>query len=230
MIINPYIYGNPSTLNTGLFGVWNGDNNANDSFGTKNGTAQGGLTYTTGKVNQAFNFNGTNAYVSFSDNQTLKINEVFSISVWVKPSNLSNLFWIVSDYPFEPGGGQRGYAFLIDNATPGFYYVRNNGFTNGENNYLGMGSTISLNVWSHIVFVFNQGVSYQYYLNGTLVRNQGQLSGNIIYPYNTVYDAPYIGSTASTGLFDGVTMWNKALTQVEVTELYNSGNGKQYPF
>jgi hypothetical protein len=28
---------------------------------------------------------------------------------------------------------------------------------------------------------------------------------------------------------DGLSVWQKELTQVEVTELYNAGNGKQYP-
>jgi hypothetical protein len=28
---------------------------------------------------------------------------------------------------------------------------------------------------------------------------------------------------------DSVSVWNKSLTATEVTELYNSGNGKQYP-
>ena len=28
---------------------------------------------------------------------------------------------------------------------------------------------------------------------------------------------------------DAVNVWNKELTQSEITELYNSGNGKQYP-
>lgn len=32
------------------------------------------------------------------------------------------------------------------------------------------------------------------------------------------------------GLLDEVGIWNRALTQAEVTELYNSGSGKSYPF
>ena len=28
---------------------------------------------------------------------------------------------------------------------------------------------------------------------------------------------------------DGVNMWNRELSASEITELYNSGNGKQYP-
>ena len=51
----------PSTLLTNLYAVYKAENNANDSLGTYNGTAQGGLTYTTGKSGNAFVFNGVNA-------------------------------------------------------------------------------------------------------------------------------------------------------------------------
>ena len=220
----------PSPLLTGLYGAWNADGNTNDSFGTNNGTANGGLTYTAGKVNQAFNYNGTNSYINFTNKQALKINGAFTISVWLKPSNLSNSFGVVSQYLFEPGGGPRGFNFYVDNGTPGIFYVRNTGAANGENHYLGMGSTIPLNVWSHIVVIFNPGVSFRYYLNGGLIRENYQYSGNVQYPYDTNYSDAYIGGSSYTGLLDGVTIWNRALTQSEVTELYNGGNGKQYPF
>lgn len=32
------------------------------------------------------------------------------------------------------------------------------------------------------------------------------------------------------GAIDGLSIWDKILTQSEITQLYNSGNGKHYPF
>ena len=71
-----------SSLNNGLFAAYNADNNANDSLGTYNGTPIGGLTYTTGKIGNAFNFNGTNAYVSLPNN-SMNLTGDFTISIWV---------------------------------------------------------------------------------------------------------------------------------------------------
>jgi len=34
---------------------------------------------------------------------------------------------------------------------------------------------------------------------------------------------------ANGNKIDAVNVWQKELTQSEITELYNSGNGKQYP-
>ena len=39
-----------SSLKTSLVSVYNGESNANDSYGSNNGTERGGLTYTTGKI------------------------------------------------------------------------------------------------------------------------------------------------------------------------------------
>jgi hypothetical protein len=40
----------------------------------------------------------------------------------------------------------------------------------------------------------------------------------------------YASSYKYTGWMDSLDFWNKELTSTEVTELYNSGTGKQYPF
>jgi len=56
-----------STLNNSLYAVYNAENNANDGLGFYNGTAIGGITYTAGKIGNAFTFNGTNAYADFGD-------------------------------------------------------------------------------------------------------------------------------------------------------------------
>ena len=77
-----------SSLKTSLFAAYNGESNANDSFGANNGTAVGGLTYTTGKIGNAFTFNGSNAYVSLPDN-SLNFTGDFSISLWVNLASLS---------------------------------------------------------------------------------------------------------------------------------------------
>jgi hypothetical protein len=77
-----------SSLKTSLFAAYNGESNANDSFGANNGTAQGGLTYGTGKIGNAFNGNGTNAYVSLPNN-SWNFTGTFSINIWAYLSSSS---------------------------------------------------------------------------------------------------------------------------------------------
>ena len=50
----------------GIVGWWPGEGNANDIFGTNNGTLIGNVTYTNGEVGQAFSFNTLGDQVSVS--------------------------------------------------------------------------------------------------------------------------------------------------------------------
>src|SRR5262245_34049948 len=47
-----------------LIGWWPGDGNANDIIGNNNGILQNGTTFSPGKVDQAFIFDGANDYVT----------------------------------------------------------------------------------------------------------------------------------------------------------------------
>jgi amino acid permease len=48
---------------SGLVAWWKAENNANDSVGGYNGTLYGGTTFTSGKVGQAFSFDGVDDYI-----------------------------------------------------------------------------------------------------------------------------------------------------------------------
>src|ERR1019366_5576109 len=70
---------------SGLAYWWPGESNAFDIVGGNNGTLQGGVTFTNGEVGQAFNFNGTNAFVSTS---LLVTNpQPFSLSLWFRTAS-----------------------------------------------------------------------------------------------------------------------------------------------
>src|SRR5262249_47736214 len=56
---------------SGLVSWWSGDGNALDIVGTNNGTAQGGVTFTTGKVGPAFSFDGATGSVVVPDSASL---------------------------------------------------------------------------------------------------------------------------------------------------------------
>jgi len=75
-----------SSLKTSLFAAYNGESNANDSFGSNNGTPVGGLTYTTGKIGNAFNFNGTTSYVQLGDVMDVGTSS-WSYSFWFNTPN-----------------------------------------------------------------------------------------------------------------------------------------------
>lgn len=225
--------GTPSSLLTNLFAVYNAESNANDSFGTLNGTAVGGVTYTAGKIGNAFTLNGTNAYV----NLPRTINEFdftgnFSISVWIKPTTQGTANYIFQNYYETSPSNRFGIKLYIQNGRVRF------GTYNITTNLANGNTVISNNTWYHLVITKTSGNAYKMYVNNTLQTLTlvlGDISNNA--SYNSLNQVN-IGSTLDyngrffyfNGQIDALNTWTKELSASEITELYNSGNGKQYPY
>jgi hypothetical protein len=229
-----------TTLNTNLYSVYNAENNANDSFGSRNGTAQGGLTYGVGKVGNAFQFNGTNSYVDCGDNFDLGLSS-WTYSFWTIPTSLSGLRTFFSKSVYGPMDG-RFYAFANgDLFTVGMQVATVGGTPNIIE--IRANSNVIPTSWTMMTIVFDRSDKIKCYFNGNQIAMTTITGTNNLSPYSAINyntSAPFrIGAYTA---FDGVTpmlfaqnkmdafnIWNRALTQSEITELYNSGNGKQYP-
>lgn len=159
----------------------------------------------------------------------------FSFSIWVKLESLTNHRYVLSrldnfDYTnlaeyflMARSDGQVRWLVKCDDGT--LYEVNST-------------VTISTGTWHHITcgFVSNGGSSYIWIAvdNETKVTTA---SDDTIRTNNTVYFTlgavyPYTHDTATT--YDGKLcrfgVWERELTQSEITELYNSGDGLRYPF
>lgn len=221
-----------STLLTSLYAVYKAESNANDSLGNYNGTASGGLTYTSGKSGNCFVANGSNAEITFSD--VFKFSDsstnAFSFSFWcnfsengVVPQSIFSNFWQTSVY----------YGYMI------WYY--NNVVTfsryNGTTTPIVISSgTLTTSTWYNITITRKDG-STKMYINGSLVASDTSTT-SIVYT-TTHYPRMLSRKTdagapnwflASGSKVDEVNIWNKELTSTEVTELYNAGTGKFYPY
>jgi len=96
--------------------------------------------------------------------------------------------------------------------------------------------TLPTNTWIHFTVTKKPNQAAKLYLNGSI--NGGLILGsntaNVSY-LPTTYSVIGVNKYSSIdgywdGSMDALNVWNKELTQPEITELYNSGNGKQYPF
>jgi len=220
-------------LNTGLFGIWNGNGNANDSYATLSGTAMGGLTYSTGKNGNAFTFNNSaTTMVSFPIN-SWTTGDNFSFSLWFNVTSLTSASQaLISNYGYTNSPiSYFGWGLRVSTAGLTFQRLVGTGaieeFSSG---------TVTANQWHHVVITRNGSVT-KVYLNGDLVG--GRYSNTATAYSNTV---PRIGlrmDTATTNAvwpmtngskIDEVYLWTRAITDDEAKLLYNSGNGKYYPF
>ena len=232
-----------STLWGNVFGVWNADalgtsldasiraaynaeNNANDALGAYNGTEGGTLTYSTGKIGNAFDFNGTNAFVELPEN-TLSLSTNFALSFWMY-TIANGTTSVISN--FGNDGINRG--FYIDQ--DGSNSLRFVAFNNTPTIVTSGTGTIQLNQWQHFVFNCNAGVG-QWYINGSSIGSPTNISPTYISNSKPLIGAYRSGNTGGKSSYrnmklDAFTAWNKALTAGEISSLYNGGLGAEYPF
>lgn len=231
-----------SSLNTSLYAGYNAESSANDILGNYNGTAVGGLTYTAGKIGNGFNLNGTNAYVILPDN-SLNFTNDFSFSFWIYNNNMSlsvNRRYLGSSY--YGGSGSYGYGWtLMRRPDNNYYFQLFNGDSNPNSLFSSSMDLIPVNQWTHIAVTRKKSTQTKIFKNGVDVSsNFSYVLGNntVDCGYNTTQYCT-IGALKDNntnifgyinGTMDSVNLWNKVLTSTEVTELYNSGVGKQYPF
>lgn len=221
-----------STLGTGLYAVYKAESNANNSLGTYNGTAQGGLTYTAGKSGNAFTFNGTNAFVSLPNGSLSSLGTSFSFSLWVNPTAISGIASMINTYTST--GGNKGFYTRYTSGGGVETYAFNSSGTAIINGAGTLGGTISAGVWQMITITLD-GSNIRTYKNGYLENTTGY-SGVIAFDTTTypsigcLHYAPLTYAYFVNGKIDEVNIWNRALTSTEITDLYNSGTGKFYPY
>ena len=234
--------GSSNPLNTSLYAVYKAESNANDSLSTYNGTAQGGLTYTAGKSGNAFTFNGTNAFIRLPDNSLNSLTGDFSVSSWVYiPSaydpgttlhivqNMGCDAWFNNPYGWRFLAVGDSLLFQIFNHTNTYYALATGYYAYPRNS------------WTHVAVSRKGSTGSKLYINGSLVASDTNTVNPIFYANNitpTIGNL-YMGTNGSIKndyfapngtKVDEVNVWNKELTATEVTELYNTGTGKFYPY
>jgi uncharacterized protein (TIGR02145 family) len=217
-------------LTKGLVGYWKLDDasgtNATDSSGNGNtGTLTNGPTWTTGMVDGAANFDGTNDYVSVGNQSVYDITGAITISAWVKMdsfksggSSLSDP--IVGKWAYSVGN-QRGYdlRFFNGNTLPMFVV------TDGVD-YDSIQSTISVStgVWKHIVGVWYPGGSnnLQIYVNGKVTQKTNSYASLGVSPNALHIGHNFVNAAYLDGSIDEVRVYNRALSADEVARLYRT--------
>jgi hypothetical protein len=128
-----------------------------------------------------------------------------------------------SEYTLRYDSTADRFAWFVSRNTSGIW-------TNPIANNFG---ALSVGVWYHIVAWYDSGSS----LCGIAINDgtpntastTGLGPGNETCGFAIGRPGDYTGNYFD-GVIDEVGFWKRALTPAERTELYNSGNGKTYPF
>lgn len=192
------------------------DGNANNTEGT-NGTATG-VSWVTGLISeQCAEFNSEGDGIEAPE---IDVTTGISISCWVNIDSTTGETYIVSD---RDQGAANTWSYLLRIVSGTLqWYVKDGGGNNRLCTF-----TPSVGMLYHVVATWN-GTNQNLYINGSSVSSDTG-SG-----FTNANNNTYIGCRNNTGgieySFDGkideVGIWLEGLSNTDVTDLYNSGNGK----
>ncbi len=201
--------------------------NANDVSGYGNNGTAYNPTYVTdrfGNLNGAMFFSGS-TYIDIPDNESLRPNQL-SMSAWVMMSSKSRNANFIISKGYDGSFGHYGLLILSDTEKPSAVL----GQIGGVYSVVISNQTIPMMTWTHICSVYD-GSTFKIYVNGALSNivlatdnynfNQGR--DRLIIGRNDTYDSYY--QYWFTGIMDDIRIYNKPLTDLEVTSLYNTSTG-----
>jgi hypothetical protein len=197
--------------------------NSNDSVASYNGSDTN-ITYgnSYGKIDQGASFSyasGSKITVATDFGFTGTYDRTFAC--WFKIVSFQNYSQVFS---YRKKGVAYGCIFDYRNESGTYKLCFNN---NGLE--LKVSQTLDVDTWYHLAWTFT-GSNSTCYLNGNSVGTITKGSGNAS---ETAFRIGWYGIGDErywNGYIDEFGIWSRALTSDEISTLYNSGNGLQYPF
>jgi hypothetical protein len=185
-------------------------------------TNNGNVSFASGKIGNAGVFDGTNSFTT----PVPQPSEEMSISAWIYLNDSNGYNYVVDSVTGNNWNGG-GLGLNIEHGTVKSYVFYGDTMEN-----LSTSSPDSLNAgeWYHLVgtHVAATGTG-KLFINGSLVATQTFSNTS---PFGGDRSCPISIGSNSDGVFglfngsiDAVGIWNRALSDAEVAELYNNGTG-----
>ncbi len=212
-------------LGNGLIAYYPFNGNANDESGHyNNGTVYGGSLTTDrfGNPNSAYEFL-SGQYLTLPNNSDFDFTNEMSISLWIAPNypdGSYNEYWM---YPIRKGTQEAasdwswGIYFNIVTKMYGLILKTEDGITTEIDRDM---SEIPENSYSHIVLVYD-GNKLRLYKNGILIESVSK-TGIVHNNPNADISTVYTNIWYYQGKLDDMRFYNRALTDEEIQELYNT--------
>ena len=163
-------------------------------------------------------FDGTDDYINIDNSTSLQVGDVFTISVWIYPTNLSSRYGVFSTRRANAAGS---WQLEVGTANGGTNRVAVTGV--GTWIFETQSNVISLNTWTNLCFV-KSGNGIQ---GGTLYINGVSVSPLTTTAYTILNnsDAKVVGSGTNLSQFlpgkiANVLLYNRILTAAEVQNNY----------
>lgn len=221
----------PNDVSDGLVSRWSMDTTdvssgtIVDSEGDNNGSIQGGVE--TGHVGvgygESFRFNGSDGQIQVIDNPSISGLSSITLSIWLNTDSIG------SDQTYWTKGSDSSNSNLEE------WFMRLEAagnllseFSDGNNRFrITTDQILSTGEWYHIVFLLD-GNEVRKYINGQLLGSV-DMSSSINDDSGPMLIGAQTDSGSSTqhfnGFLDDARIYNRALNNYEIWQLYNLGRG-----
>lgn len=231
-----------SDLKNNIVASYSLDGNSSDNKNANNGTDTA-ITYSSGngKINQGAGFNGSTSRIDIANNTNFNFTNgttdlPFTIDLWFNSSSISTNQMIIN---------KRGNTVVTDEwqvlLFSGNIYITL--FSSSASGYMEVNTnlfTFSSNTWYHLAITYSGSgttAGIKIYVNGTSqslanttvgTYTRMPIGSSIVRLGTPSWDLTFL---QYTGKLDIIRMFkNYTADSSDVAYLYNSGNGRQYPF
>ena len=217
----------------GIVSWWSGEGSAADIVGANEGTLVDGGTFASAKVGQGFDIAGTGAFVEVGNNSSLELQQ-FSIEAWVyarsagsSPDTLGPAV-ISKDTVNTPAGA--GVSYGIFGPGAGGQFTAFTRFVNGTQPMVVSANSFGFGMWHHVAMTWD-GNTITLYVNGLVEGSVAVGPQTIAYSPDGlgIGGHPFFNSRWFNGVIDEATLYNRALTPVEIAAIVDSDNAGKCP-
>lgn len=218
-----------STLSNGLVAHYQFEENANDSSENGNhGIEHGGVDYVDGVIGKAGSFDGIDDYIDMNSINERITNNAWSYSIWVNKKNITTGGFILNGRNLsasEPDKNNRKNGLLWFHSNGKIVLISKGSLDN--NQIKKFGQNYNLNEWYHLVYNYNGNNKHTLHINKVIDSNLTSITnGNVELVDNITFDIGRhkYNSTINelfNGKLDDLRIYNRALNESEIQELYN---------
>jgi hypothetical protein len=215
----------------GLVGYWPFNGNANDeSLNGNNGTVNG-ATLTSdrfGNANKAYNFDGLNDYIDVLHQSSLNLPNG-TINIWFK-TNSNNRMTLIYKSDFNNASNENyaimlGYLFTVNGPTGIAYASKYNSNCTPGQGWEGPLNSLNISDSSyHMLTCITSGTEIKILVDAVqqAVTPSLALFADTCTNSNLRFGVAWAGDLSPyLGDIDDIGIWNRALNQQEITNLYN---------
>jgi hypothetical protein len=185
-------------------------------------------TWTNSTITPSFNFDGSDGYIDFSDNDTFSFGNSttdfpFSINCWAYCVDATRFRTLskATEWLQGPFGSDKLGLLLMDGVASNYIYRISS-------------ATVSQNVWVNLVSTYDGsrvGTGIKLYINGVEDSSTAGVSGTYTAMHNSsgklyVGTSPDHGNYFANGNIGSAQIYNRALSPTEILHNYNALKGR----